>query len=171
MEQAYCEALQFALEYEHNGEEFYRRAVKDTRDRFAKKTLVFLADEEVEHMHKIERFNNHLLGQEEFDLEAECSPTLPGRISGLVADAKANSKLEEPAQSDLAVYDLAMVTEKQGFETYMNYRNDSDDERLQKFFEWLAGEEIVHHKLLAESKKYLEDQSYYFEEAGGWIFG
>ena len=54
---------------------------------------------------------------------------------------------------------------------YAGVGDSTTDERLKRFFGWLAGEEIAHHKLLAESKKYLEDQSYYFEEAGGWIFG
>jgi hypothetical protein len=29
----------------------------------------------------------------------------------------------------------------------------------------------LHYNLLATTKKYLEDPSYYFEDYGGWIFG
>lgn len=171
MDQAYCEALRFAIEYEQSGEDYYRKAVDEAQDRFAKKALVFLADEEIEHIGKIERFNDSLLGRGDFDIDAECLPTLPERLNNLIASAKSDEKSQTSSLSDSAVYDLAMATEKQGFEMYNDFREDSPDQRIKQFFGWLADEEIVHYKLLAESKKYLEDQSYYFEEDGGWIFG
>jgi len=172
MDQSYCDALRFAIEYEQQGEAYYREAAGKTRDLFARKALLFLADEEIEHIGKIERFNAYLLGTAEFDLDAECRPTAPEKAAAFIAGAKTEGKTAEAADlSDLAVYDLAMVTETQGFEMYASVRDSSGDERLKRFFAWLADEEVVHYKLLAGSKKYLEDQSYYFEEAGGWIFG
>lgn len=172
MDQAYCDALRFAIDYERKGEEYYRRAVDKAQNPFAKKALIFLADEEVEHIRKIEEFNQYMLGVSDFDLDSECAVGLPDRVMEFIDTAKAAGKPASPADlSDLAVYDLAMATEKQGFEMYASVRDSSGDERLKRFFGFLAGEEVIHHKLLAESKKYLEDQSYYFEEAGGWIFG
>ena len=172
MDLAYCDALRFAIDYERKGEEYYRQAVDKALNPFAKKALVFLADEEVEHIRKIEEFNQYMLGISDFDLDAECAIGLPERVTEFIANAKTGGKPASEADlSDLAVYDLAMATEKQGFEMYASVRDSSNDERLKRFFGFLAEEEVVHHRLLAESKKYLEDQSYYFEEAGGWIFG
>ena len=172
MEQAYCDALRFAVDYERKGEEYYRQASEKAQDKLARKALVFLADEEKDHIRKIEDFNGSLLGLAAFDMDRECALSLPDRVREFIDDAKQQSKTEEEAElTDLAVYDLAMATEKQGFEMYASVRDSTGDQRLKRFFGFLADEEIVHHKLLAASKKYLEDQSYYFEEAGGWIFG
>lgn len=172
MDQSYCDALRFAIEYERQGEKYYRDAADKAQDGFAKKALVFLADEEVEHIHKIDRFNDWLLGKADFDIDTECKVTAPAKVADLIGVEKITGKSDERSdESDLAVYDMAMVTEKQGYDMYASVRDSSTDERLKRFFGWLADEEILHHKLLAESKKYLEDQSYYFEEAGGWIFG
>lgn len=172
MDQAYCDALRFAVDYERKGEEYYRQASEKTRDKLARKALVFLADEEKEHIRKIEDFNSSLLGLTAFDMDTECALGLPDRVREFIDDAKGQSKTDEEVElTDLAVYDLAMATEKQGFEMYASVRDSTGDQRLKRFFGFLADEEIVHHKLLAASKKYLEDQSYYFEEAGGWIFG
>ena len=78
MDQSYCDALRFAIEYEEQGEKFYREAAAEARDRFAKKALRFLADEEVEHIGKIEKFNDFLLGKAEFDMDKEM-PRRPRR--------------------------------------------------------------------------------------------
>lgn len=172
MDQSYCDALQFAIDYERQGEESYRESAKKTGDHFAKKTLTFLADEEVQHIKKITEFNKSLLGISEFDLETECVLSLPERVQKFIKTVRDSGKAKtEPNLSDLAVYSLAMTTEKQGFEMYASVRDSTSDKRLKRFFGFLADEETIHYKLLAESKKYLEDPSYYFEEDGGWIFG
>ncbi len=172
MDQAYCDALRFAIDYEHEGEKYYRQAAEKAQNALAKKALLFLADEEVEHIRKIEEFNQYMLGVSDFDIDSECAVGLPDRVMEFIEVSKTGGKPSSAAElSDLAVYDLAMATEKQGFEMYASVRDTTADERLKRFFGFLAGEEVVHHRLLAESKKYLEDPSYYFEEAGGWIFG
>lgn len=171
MDQAYCDALRFAIDYEKKGEEYYRRTAGETTDKFAASALTFLADEEVEHIRKIEQFNNHLLGQGEFDIAAECQLTLPARVNEFLDRLHQPAGAKPPSDlSDTDVYEIAMKTEKQGFEMYSSVCNSSTDERLKRFFGFLAQEEQVHHNLLAASKKYLEDPSYYFEEGGGWLF-
>ena len=171
MDLAYCDALRFAIDYEKRGEEYYRKSGAKASDPLAKKTLFFLADEEVDHIRKIEQFNDHLLGTAEFDLDRECALSLPEKVQTFIEDAKKGDKAKQESQlTDIEVYDEAMTHEKQGFEMYANVRESSSDTRLKQFFGFLADEEIVHHKLLAASKKYLDDPSYYFEEDGGWIF-
>ena len=71
----------------------------------------------------------------------------------------------------MEIYDVALDMEKRGYSAYKNASIDSkEDPRVQEFFKFLAEQEIVHYKLLQESKKYLEDSSYYFEDYGGWVF-
>ena len=172
MDQAYCDALRFAFDYEKKGEEHYREAADKVGDVFAQKALTFLADEEIEHIRKIDDFNRHLLGESEFDLDAECALSLPDRVEAFLDAARQAGHIsDERTLTDIDVYEVAMANEKEGFEMYASVEETSTDERLRKFFAFLAQEEKGHYKLLAASKKYLEDQSYYFEEGGGWLFG
>ena len=171
MDQAYCDALRFAFEYEKNGEKHYREAAEAAKDRFAKKALTFLADEEVEHIRKIDEFNRHLLGESEFDLETECSLALSDRVETFLEESRHAGHIgKERDMTDIDAYDLAMKSEKDGYEMYASVEKSSEDSRLKWFFGFLAQEEQGHYQLLAASKKYLEDQSFYFEEGGGWLF-
>lgn len=172
MEQAYCDALRFAIDMEHKGEEFYRHAAATVEDKLAKRALQFLAAEEVEHIRKIEEFNTYLLGRETFDLDKECSSQLNGRISAFIRGNMAEKAAGvTPRAKDVEVYGAALEIEKEGYDMYSSVKLPPDDERLQRFFSFLAGEEIQHYNLLAATKKYLEEPSYYFEEYGGWVFG
>lgn len=172
MDQAYCDALRFAFEYEKNGEKHYREAAESAKDRFAKEALTFLADEEVQHIRKIDEFNRHLLGESEFDLETECSLALSDRVETFLEESRHAGHIgKERDMTDIDAYNLAMKSEKDGYEMYASVEESSEDARLKRFFGFLAQEEQGHYKLLAASKKYLEDQSYYFEEGGGWLFG
>ena len=172
MDIAYCDALWFAIDYEKKGEEYYRRTGNETKDPLARKTLFILADEEIDHIRKIEQFNDHLLGTSDFDMNKECQLTLPERVKTFLSEVKEIAKESSGGEiSDIGVYTTAMANEKQGFEMYSSVKDSSKDDRLKQFFGFLADEESSHYKLLSASKKYLEDPSYYFEDDGGWIFG
>ncbi|MBE0448796.1 MAG: ferritin family protein [Actinobacteria bacterium] len=172
MEQAYCDALKTAIEFERNGEAFYRQLIGSVSDPFAKKVLVFLADEEVDHINKIEMFNDSLLGKSEFDFETECNLELPDRVQALVqAKMRDTDKNVSPESDDLDIYDVAIALEARSRELYEQALNETDNERVETFFRFLLAEEREHYDLLASSKRYLSDPSYYFEEYGGWIFG
>jgi len=172
MKQAYCEALRTAIEFELNGETFYRQLIDRVTDPFAKKVLVFLADEEVEHIRKIEAFNDSLLGKGEFDLETECSLELTDRIKTMVEERMRNAdKGVTPDSNDIDIYEVAMLMETKSHELYEQALAEVEDERVETFFRFMLYEEKEHYDLLAYSKRYLEDPAYYFEEYGGWIFG
>lgn len=170
MDQAYCDALRFAFDYEKKGESHYREAADKATDRFAKKALTFLADEEIGHIRKLDEFNRHLLGEADFDLDLECRLGLPERVEAFLNETRRADRGQEASLTDTEVYDLAMDNEKQGYEMYSSVEKSSADERLKRFFGFLALEEQGHYSLLAASKKYLDDPSYYFEEGGGWLF-
>lgn len=172
MDNYYCKALKVALEFESEGLSFYRDSIDKTNDPFARKALNFLVKEEEKHIDKIIRFNNYLLGKEEFDLNAECNSKVSERMHKLVSFV-VNEPLEKitESSSDIDVYESAMELEKRGYELYEKFSREEKDKRVRQFFSFLVDEEAKHYNLLQNSKRYLEDQSYYFEDAGGWIFG
>lgn len=168
----FCEALELAMDLEKESVEHYQEALQRINDKFAKKALEFLIKEEREHIDKIERFNKSLMGNEKFDVKNECASDLKQRISSFVkSTVDASLGRLGAVDSDIEVYEKAMEFEKRGYEVYKSYREKEEDERVKKFLEFLIGEEEQHYELLLQSKKYLEDPSYYFEDAGGWIFG
>lgn len=171
MEKAFCEAIGTALRMEEEGKRFYQDALKRVNNQFARRTLEFLIKEEDRHIDKIIRFNEYLLGRGDFDIEAECSTDVPERLKALIDEAAvATIKNIEDSSSDVEVYEAAMEFERRGYQFYQEASRKEEDERLKRFFEFLVSEEIKHFQLLQNTKKYLEDPSYYFEDAGGWIF-
>ncbi len=171
MDDAYCEALAEAYRFEQEGFSFYSAARDRIADPFARKALEFLIIEEQHHLDKIARFNDWLLGAGSFDLETECAVGVPERMIELIGEVREGvEKSLDDAAGDIEVYEAAMEFERRGFAFYTDERQQTDDERLHRFFDFLIAEEAAHYNLLANSKKYLEDPSYYFEDAGGWIF-
>lgn len=169
----FCEALHLAKDFEEKGEKFYRDSIQRVNDEFAKKTLMFLAKEELHHIEKIDKFNEALTSNsKEFDLEEHCETNLLERIENHLKGSisKEEEKLQ-PQITDIEVYEMAMDLEKVGYAMYKESYEESDDEKTKKFFEFLIKEESLHYELLASSKKYLGEPSYYFEDYGGWIFG
>jgi rubrerythrin len=174
MERAYCDALRTAYEFEKSGEQLYRSQLDKVTDEFAKKILEFLADEETEHIRKIEEFNDALLGTGKFDIDRECSTDISERARQLVRNRaiKEEEKIN-PSSIDIDIYDVAMDMEKESYGVFKQALADSkhlDDERIERFFSFILDEEKVHYDLLAASKKYLEDPAYYFLDYGGWVF-
>jgi len=131
MEQAYCEALKTAIEFELNGLAFYRQLIDRVSDPFAKRVLVFLAGEEVGHIRKIEAFNNFLLGKGDFDMEEECNLDLPDKIQALVQEKMKEAKKNvTPESDDLDIYDVAMLLESKSRELYEQALDENKDESI-----------------------------------------
>ena len=171
MEKFFCDAIKFSIDFEHRSEDFYRSAIAQVQDEFGKKALEFLADDEILHVEKIKAFNKALLGQDRFDVDSVCRSNLPERLNHFIDEIIAkNSKEINEESSDVDIYSAALALEKTGHDAYIKAFADEEDPRVKKFFKFLADQETLHYKLLSESKKYLEDPSYYFEEYGGWIF-
>lgn len=171
IEQAFCDAIQFALEYEKQSQCFYQDSLLKVKNPFAQKALEFLIAEEESHIAKIITFNQYLLGKADFDLEKECITGLPERTKQFLISFTHKEDKISSASSDIDVYNTALETEKKGYELYESIFKNTQDKRLKQFFAFLAAEEKAHYRLIEYSIKYLEDPSYYFEEAGGWIFG
>ena len=120
----------------------------------------------------LKEFNKALVKDNDFDLEKQCSSDLPERLNDLIDNIinKEAGKIEADA-GDIEIYDVALDMEKRGYDAYKNASLDNEEDLRDKtFFKFLSDQEIVHYNLLKESKKYLQDSSYYFEDYGGWIF-
>ncbi|MCX7831889.1 MAG: ferritin family protein [Actinobacteria bacterium] len=168
----YCESLLEAIKFEEKGKEFYEKALHKVQDIFAKKALEFLIAEEDKHIDKILRFNEFLFGRGDFDIETECNTQIKEKIKELIENHVSSSmagKIED-ASTDIEVYQAAMDFEKKGYELYKESAENTDDERIKVFFNFLINEEIKHYDLLENTLRYLKEPDYYFEDYGGWVF-
>lgn len=167
----FCEALEMAIELENESVRHYQEILKKLNNKFAKKALEFLIREEREHVKKIKRFNKLVMESKNFDIEKECTSDLKKRIHTFVKSAvDATFEKLDVVRNDIDVYKNAMDLERRKYHVYQDYFEREKDERVKKFLTFLMEEEKLHYELLLQSKKYLEDPSYYFEDAGGWIF-
>lgn len=171
MQESYCEFLRKALDFEKEGLKFYEEALSKVRNHFAREALKFLVNEEKDHIDKILKFNDYLLGRGDFNLDEECRSEARTNIKELVeSTVKAGLKDLQNASTDVEIYRVAMEFEKRGYEFYRNSADEEEDERIKRFATFLVEEEIRHYNLLENTIRYLEDPSYYFEDLGGWIF-
>jgi rubrerythrin len=168
----YQKFIQFASDFEEKGNKFYLESVDKVKNVFSKRILEFLAAEELRHLAKIKLFSQSLTGKEDFDIDKETESDLSARARKFIQEfIQDRIKQITDTLSDIDIYDFALGVEKNGYNIYKEFFEKSEDEKLKKIAEFLMNEEKIHYDLLVSSKKYLEDPSYYFEEAGGWIFG
>lgn len=170
--QFYCQVIAEALELEEQGREMYEQAYLKVKDPFARKALEFLIKEEERHKDKILRFNEHLFGRGEFDLERECAVTISEDLKKLIEEhvtSEAREKIED-ARTDIDVYEIALDFEKRGYDFYKSAGENETDERIKRFMKFLEEEEVKHYELIQETIRYLKETDYYFEDFGGWIF-
>ncbi|HEY3374432.1 MAG TPA: hypothetical protein VGK02_05140 [Candidatus Aquicultor sp.] len=117
MDTAYCTALATTLDLEKQGEAPYRKSLDKVQDQFARQVLTFLADEETEHIRKIEAFNASLLGGGVFDFSVECSISVRPRIAVLLGERIERKDVKiDPGSIDLDIYEMAMEMEKRSYD-------------------------------------------------------
>ncbi|MBI4743457.1 MAG: ferritin family protein [Actinobacteria bacterium] len=168
----YQKFIKFASDFEEKGNKFYLESIDRVKNIFSKRILEFLATEELRHLAKIKLFSQSLMEKDEFDVDKETESDLLERVKRFIQDFMQDKvKQITDILSDIEIYDFALGVEKNGYNVYKEFFEKSEDKKLKRFAEFLMNEEKIHYDLLADSKKYLEDPSYYFEEAGGWIFG
>ena len=154
------EPFAIALRLEQEGRQFFLQVAEKTSSKLARKTFLFLADEEVKHIRQIERFYRSL----------ELSEVLPD-----LEDSDAESKLEDfnnrlatleedadQVQSDIDAYHKALDFENGAEQFYALKMKEADDPRIKKFYRWLIEEEAMHSRLLRSCVRFIEDPAAWF---------
>ena len=162
------EVLQFAVQMEIEGKEFYQKASQKSSNKLARELFQHLADEEDVHRKKFEEIYEALRrGQDWPDVEP---PSEKGkRLKSLFAEAsKALGTKIEVADSELEAIKVAMDMEVKSYNFYHSRGEQSTLAIEKRFYEAVAAEEREHHLALLDSYEYLSDPAGWFTKKEHW---
>jgi rubrerythrin len=156
------EGLQFAIQMEVEGKEFYQQASHRSGNKLAKELFQNLANEEDEHRKKFQEIYEALKkGQDWPDVEPPSEKAK--RIKSIFAEAtkELGSKIKV-AESELEAVKTAMDMEIKSYNLYRSRSEQSTLPREKRFYQALAAEERGHHLALLDSYEYLTDPAGWF---------
>ena len=133
--------FEYAMDFEKDSENYYRKLAKDTPESGLKKILLMLAGEEVKHYQKLEELSKNI------KTPLADSQILMNAVS-IFTEIKKNKLSVKPKTSQVELYRKAQGFEKDSEKFYTDKANETDDEKLKKILLTLAEQEKRHFILL-----------------------
>ena len=156
------EALQFAIQMEIDGKEYYMKAGAESKNKVGKDLFEWLAGEEDKHRQRFEQIYDELKVLKKWP----GMPVKPGEdksIKTLFSDALQRTGHTFQAEpSELELIEKAIDMEDK---TYIFYKSTGDSasyEAEKNFYEALAAEERGHYLLLTDYREYIIDPAGWF---------
>ena len=149
------DALRIAIATERSGLEFYSRAAKVTRDPRGRGVFLRLAEEEREHLGKLEERYKELLAE---DPQLESRPTFlffKGAANGLFA---AGAEQMTPGIDDKQALMIGIKCERGSHKFFKRYGDRFEDSEGKRIFLEFADEERAHLELLIREYRLLEER-------------
>ena len=147
------EVIKAAKEVEKNGHRFYSTMSERASDPALKDLFTWLAQDEVEHLRRLNQLESKYQDGSFADYEEEFLPYL-NRFSDdkIFPDAERLEAVLKTENADLQALDMAIEAEVKFAEYFEKASSlvQSDDGR--EAFAWLAGEESRHAKILQERR-------------------
>ncbi len=147
------EVIRAAMEVEKNGHRFYSSMVEKAHTELAKEMFTMLAQDEVTHLHTLEKLSDKYQDGEFWDNEEEFLPYLQQFDDKKIfpsADQVETALVSK--EGDIKALDLAIIAEEK-FAAYFHKAADharTDDGK--NAFTWLAAEEDRHAEILKARK-------------------
>ena len=147
------EVIRAAKEVEKNGHRFYSTMAERASDPMLKELFAWLAQDEVEHLRRLNQLEVKYQDGSFSDCEEEFLPYL-----SQFSDAKIfpdSARLEavlKTADADLQALDMAIEAEEKFAEYFQRASTLALSADGKEAFDWLAGEEERHAKLLKERR-------------------
>jgi rubrerythrin len=149
--------LEYALQMEKDGENFYRRIASQTNSTAIKAVMNLLADEEVKHYHVIEQIAKDRYEMAETDIL--------NNAKNIFIQMKDKEEEFTSNQEQVELYRKAQEIEKQSQQFYTEKATQMDKEELKKLFEQLAKEEEKHYFLLENIIDFVLRPKHWLENA------
>jgi len=154
------EVVRAAMEVEKRGRVFYSAMAARADDAELQSLFLRLAQDEVEHLHRLETLVAHYAGGAFWDDEETALPYLQRFHDGAIfpSQAQLNAVLEAPSP-ELAALALAIRAEE-GFALFFQSAADrARSSEGREAFHWLAREEQSHAALLRERLELVDRRS------------
>jgi rubrerythrin len=165
------EALQLAIKNELEVRKFYLDNADKMKNKLAKKTFIFLADEELRHVDEIHAFNKAIHEDKEPMIDAGTEDEAVNRSKEFFSTSmKAVAEKTTASEDDIKVYELGLDMEQNGYDFYKQAAEKAQHPNVKKFFEFLMKEENAHYELLSNAINYLKNPDDFFQDQEGWFF-
>lgn len=156
------EALQFALQMEIDGQEYYLKASRESGNELGKRLLESLAAEEDFHRQKFEQIYQAVRSQKTWpEVTLQSDRGIGLRTVFARAAEKLGSDVEVLA-SELDALEIAMGMENKSYDYYKGQEKEAGSDAEISFYRSLAAEERGHHTLLLDYYEYLKDPAAWF---------
>lgn len=164
-------ALKLAIGNEKTIREFYLKNAAKMKSEIAKKTFLFLADEELKHIDAINSFNKSIHDGNEPDIDSGTEDEAVNAVKEFFSDTvKTAVEKAVASQSDIKAYEAGLVLEQKGYEFYKKSAQKAEHPNVKKLFEFLTKEENGHYALISNALNYLKSPDDYFESEESWFF-
>ncbi len=156
------EALQFAIQMETEGKEYYLNASKEADDRLGRELFEWLAGEEDKHRQRFEQIYESLRkdrGWPQIEVRPEAGSGWTSLFRKAAAEGRAGS-----ASKELDAVAGAMEMELKTQRYYESQSQQALPEVARKFYSALAAEERGHYLALVDYREYLIDPAGWFRK-------
>ena len=145
------EVVRAAMEVEKNGHRFYSTMAQRATSELARELFSWLAQDEVEHLRRLQAIENRFKDGAFFDGDEELLPYLRRFAdSEIFPSAERLEAVLQQAESEGAAMALAIAAEDRFAAYFAKAAEHARDPDGRSAFEWLAGEERRHAALLRE---------------------
>lgn len=158
------EALQFAIQMEIDGKEYYLKISQKSRDEVGKRLLAALAAAEDVHRQKFEAIFEAIQVKQVWPSIKLTPPAK--RIRTIFAEALGQIKAGSKGTStEIGAVDKAIDMETKSYDYYMGKSEGAARGVEMEFYKAVAAEEQVHHLVLLDYKEYLSNPAAWFVKA------
>jgi len=156
------EALQYAIQMEVDGKEYYRKVSQESTNKVGKELFEWLAAEEDKHRQRFEDIYKAIKNKEawpEIDIQPE-ERSDPGTLFFEAMEAADPNIKAAPAELDAITKAIEMENKTEDF--YKSQSEEATYDAEKKFYEALAAEERGHYLALVDYREYLIDPAGWF---------
>jgi rubrerythrin len=147
------EVIRAAKEVEKNGHRFYSTMAERAADPLLKELFAWLAQDEVEHLRRLNQLESKYQDGAFSDSEDEFLPYLSQFSDAKIfPDAERLEAILKTDSADIQALDLAIEAEEKFAAFFLRAGGLAQTEDGRDAFNWLAGEEARHAKILKERR-------------------
>ena len=147
------EVVKAAKEVEKNGHRFYSTMAERAVDPLLKELFAWLAQDEVEHLRRLNQLETNYQDEIVADSEEDFLPYLRQfEDTKIFPDAERLEAVLKTDSADLQALDMAIEAEEKFAEYFLKASSLAQTNDGKEAFTWLAGEEARHAKVLQERR-------------------
>lgn len=150
--------FEYAMEFEKDSENYYRKLASETSESGLKKILLMLADEEDKHYKKVEELSRNV------KVDLQDSQILMNAVN-IFTEIKKNKLSVDIKTSQIELYRKAQGFEKDSENFYKEKADETDDEEVKKILLHLSKQEERHFILLENIIQFISRPDEWIENA------